>query len=232
MSDRQVPVRAIAEAVLERMIRLGMTWRLRLARVVTIAADGTIRALHDGDSEPIRVVSMVGPVQPGARVFVLRSPPSGHHIVGWAARPSTLPTWACKSSEPQNATATFVADPELVLQIPAAGRYALTGAVWYESSVAAGFKAQFVFTSGSGSLQWAADGPTSSETSLPHMGLTFNGGQLTLGATGSFDRSWVQGTVMADGPATLTFQWAQATGMSAAITRVLTYSWLRLEAMR
>ncbi|MET8352626.1 hypothetical protein [Micromonospora sp. NPDC005206] len=232
MDRGYVPVRAIAEAVLERMTRLGLMWRLRPGRVASVGADGTVRVLHDGDTESIRVVSMVGPVAVGARVFVLKSPPAGNHIVGWASRPTMAPIWARKSAEPTNNTTGFVADPQLVLPIPAAGRYMLTGALWYQSSTVADFKARFVFSSGSGTMRWAADGPTLADTTKPHMGIAFDNGQLTFGATGFFDRAWVQGIVAANGPATLTMQWAQNTADAAGQTFVLLDSWLRMDAMR
>lgn len=83
-----VQVKAIAEAVLEKAIRLGLTWRLRPATVTSVGSDGTIRALHDGDQVPIRVASMVGPVAVQARVMVLKTPPAGNHIVGWVGTPA------------------------------------------------------------------------------------------------------------------------------------------------
>ncbi|MBM0228050.1 hypothetical protein JNW87_23545, partial [Micromonospora sp. ATA51] len=92
MSDGKVPglalpVKALAEAVLEKAIRLGLTWRLRPATVTSVGGDGTIRALHDGDSQAIRVTSMIGPVAVRARVMVLKTPPAGNHIVGWVGTP-------------------------------------------------------------------------------------------------------------------------------------------------
>ncbi|WDZ83993.1 hypothetical protein [Micromonospora cathayae] len=83
-----VPVKALAEAVLERAIQLGLTWRLRPATVMSVADDGTIRVLHDGDTQPIRVASMIGPVAVRARVMVLKTPPAGNHIVGWVGTPA------------------------------------------------------------------------------------------------------------------------------------------------
>ncbi|MEH1014595.1 hypothetical protein V6U90_15975 [Micromonospora sp. CPCC 206060] len=83
-----LPVKAIAEAVLQRALSMGLTWRLRPATVVSVAGDGTVRVLHDGDNVPIRVVSMVGPVAVRARVMVLATPPAGNHIVGWAGTPA------------------------------------------------------------------------------------------------------------------------------------------------
>lgn len=77
-------IKAIATAVLEQMDRLGLKWRLRPATVARVDESGAVRAMVDGDLEPIRVVSMVGAVAAGERVMVLTSPPSGNHIVGWA----------------------------------------------------------------------------------------------------------------------------------------------------
>ncbi|SCG15546.1 hypothetical protein GA0070610_1780 [Micromonospora echinofusca] len=227
-----VPVKAIAEAVLERMARLGLTWRLRPARVVSVAGDGTVRVVHDGDTVPIRVVSMVGPVAVNAKVFVLKTPPAGNHIVGWAARPSTAPIWARKTDEPQNNSTAFLADPQLVLPIPAAGTYALSGAVWYRSSAVADFKGRFVFSAGSGGMRWSADGPLLADPTKPSFQLVFDAGTLALGATGTFDRAWVHGTVTANGPGALTLEWGQNTADGAATTFVLRDSWLRLEAIR
>ncbi|SCL43432.1 hypothetical protein [Micromonospora aurantiaca (nom. illeg.)] len=84
-----VPVKALAEAVLEKAVRLGLTWRLRPATVTSVASDGTIRALHDGDTQAIRVTSMIGAVPVRARVMVMKSPPAGNHIVGLVGSPGT-----------------------------------------------------------------------------------------------------------------------------------------------
>ncbi|MEU0151497.1 hypothetical protein [Micromonospora fulviviridis] len=82
-----VPVKALAEAVLEKAVRLGLTWRLRPATVTSVGADGTVRALHDGDSQAIRVTSMIGAVPVRSRVMVLKTPPAGNHIVGLVGSP-------------------------------------------------------------------------------------------------------------------------------------------------
>ncbi|MFU8849464.1 hypothetical protein ACNAW0_00495 [Micromonospora sp. SL1-18] len=85
-----VPVKALAEAVLEKAVRLGLTWRLRPATVTNVASDGTIRALHDGDTQAIRVTSMIGAVPVHARVMVLKTPPAGNHIVGLVGSPGPV----------------------------------------------------------------------------------------------------------------------------------------------
>ncbi|MGC4864765.1 hypothetical protein ACLQ3B_04925 [Micromonospora sp. DT53] len=68
--------------------------------------------------------------------------------------------WAHKTTEPENRTASFVPDPQLVLPIPAGGTYALVESVWFRSTITADFKARFVFSAGSGTVRWSADGPS------------------------------------------------------------------------
>lgn len=79
-----VPVKALAKAIVERKNELGLSWGLRPATVAALGSDGSTRAVLDGDTTPIRVVSMIGRVPKDARVMVLVTPPAGHHIVGWA----------------------------------------------------------------------------------------------------------------------------------------------------
>lgn len=139
-----LPVKAIAEAVLERASRLGLMWRLRPATVVSVAADGTIRAVYDGDTVPIRVVSMVGPVTVGARVMVVKSPPSGNHIVGWAGPPALGVgpdglAWA-ENNSPAVTAQTVVLSVPMVLRARTAYRVELGGGV---SSSAAGVQPLF-----------------------------------------------------------------------------------------
>jgi hypothetical protein len=137
-------VKAIAEAVLERIRRLGLTWRLRPATVARVSADGTVRARIDGDTEPIRVVSMVGPVAVGARVMVVTSPPAGNHIVGWAGAPAPGGgpdglAWA-ESSSTSGTAATVVLSAAVTLRARTAYRVELGGGV---NSSAVGLLADF-----------------------------------------------------------------------------------------
>ncbi|MFE9690893.1 hypothetical protein [Micromonospora sp. NPDC005806] len=108
-----VPVKALAEAVLDKAIRLGLTWRLRPATVTSVAGDGTIRALHDGDTQAIRVTSMIGAVPVRARVMVLKTPPAGNHIVGLVGSPG--------AGAPTGPLQTFAANGTFV--VPAGARW-------------------------------------------------------------------------------------------------------------
>ena len=59
--------------------RLGLTWQLKLA---TVTDPKPLEAICDGDTVAIGMVSMVGTVPLGARVYVMAVPPSGNFIVG------------------------------------------------------------------------------------------------------------------------------------------------------
>lgn len=140
----QLPIKAIAEAVLERARRTGLTWRLRPATVVSVDADGTTRAVYDGDDQPIRVTSMVGPVAVAARVMVVTTPPSGNHIVGWAGAPAPGggpdALAGTESSSPAVTAATVVLSAPVLLRARTAYRVELGGGA---SSSAAGVLADF-----------------------------------------------------------------------------------------
>ncbi|MFG1660733.1 hypothetical protein ACGFIY_29770 [Micromonospora chersina] len=135
-----VPVKALAEAVLEKATRLGLTWRLRPATVVSVASDGTIRVLHDGDKVPVRVKSMVGPVAVRSRVMVVKTPPAGNHIVGWVGPPAGPMGVIASVERSGGSTASATAQPVLRLDgvpVKAGRRYTVrTSALLIFSSVA------------------------------------------------------------------------------------------------
>ncbi|WP_442929402.1 glycine-rich domain-containing protein [Micromonospora sp. WMMC273] len=79
---------ALARAVLERM-QSQTAWALRPATIDPPDRLGRTMGTVDGDSTSVRMTSLIGRVVPGARVMVLVTPPSGHHIVGWVGAPST-----------------------------------------------------------------------------------------------------------------------------------------------
>lgn len=83
-------------AVLKNAEDLGLVWVRRMATIV--GYDGTTpMATMDGDSVPIAVVSMIGALATGARVYVDIVPPSGKYVVGIAdvgwATPTLLNSW-------------------------------------------------------------------------------------------------------------------------------------------
>lgn len=77
---------ATVQAIKDNAQRLGLTWTVRPALVTS---SGTMpSAVFDGDSEPIPMTSMIGPLFPGQRVYVMIVPPSANYIVGFTAAPT------------------------------------------------------------------------------------------------------------------------------------------------
>jgi hypothetical protein len=81
-----------AQALVRNADRLGLTWTIALA---TIFRDDPLEAIYDGDSVPIGMISMIGVVLVGQRVYVIKVPPSGNFICG----------------SPDLATTAAIADP-------------------------------------------------------------------------------------------------------------------------
>jgi hypothetical protein len=69
-------------AVQENSRRLGLTWQLAIG---TVSTADPITVTLDGDTEAIGMVSMIGAVTVGQRVYVDVVPPSGNFICGVAA---------------------------------------------------------------------------------------------------------------------------------------------------
>lgn len=67
------------QATVETATRLGLTWLLKMATVTDALP---LRAVYDADTEPIGMVSMVGTLPVGARVYAIFTPPSGNFVVG------------------------------------------------------------------------------------------------------------------------------------------------------
>jgi hypothetical protein len=84
-----------AQSIVENANRLGLTWIIRLATVVDGNDSAAIKAIYDGDSEPISMVSVSGIYSAEARVYVLAVPPSGNFIIGTNDLTTALPTGSC-----------------------------------------------------------------------------------------------------------------------------------------
>ncbi|HET6482261.1 MAG TPA: hypothetical protein VFG35_19820 [Actinoplanes sp.] len=87
-TDTGVEVARI-KALQDNAQRLGLTWQLRPATVVSgpnPATANRVTIVMDGDvgstPAPIEAVSMIGPLAFGMRVYVIISPPAGNHVVG------------------------------------------------------------------------------------------------------------------------------------------------------
>jgi hypothetical protein len=73
-----------AKAIVDNAERLGLTWQIQLATVLNGVNPTAVSATYDGDTEPIDMTSMIGGLSPGQRVYVIKVPPSGNFIVGFA----------------------------------------------------------------------------------------------------------------------------------------------------
>ncbi len=62
--------------------RLGLTWTLRPG---TVATPSPLTVTYDGDTVPIGMVSMVGDLVTGDRVYCIAVPPAGNFIIGRVA---------------------------------------------------------------------------------------------------------------------------------------------------
>lgn len=71
---------AAAQQVVADARRLGLTWTLQNA---TVTSSSPLQLQMDGDVVSIAAISMVGPVGPGVRVYVIQVPPGGNFIVGF-----------------------------------------------------------------------------------------------------------------------------------------------------
>ena len=86
-------------AVQENARRLGLTWQRTIGTVSTV---DPVTVTLDGDTEAIGVVSMIGPVTLGQRVYVDAVPPSGNFISG-----SASPTGELTSGNLNSVSAVF-----------------------------------------------------------------------------------------------------------------------------
>lgn len=74
------------EALVGSADRLGLKWRITPATTGAnsyVGAGGYIGVTLDGDTSISTAVSLVGPIQPGARVMVLDVPPTNKYVIGW-----------------------------------------------------------------------------------------------------------------------------------------------------
>jgi hypothetical protein len=74
-------ISAGTQALVDDPKRLGLVWTMRLGTVIT-SITGAVTVTCDGDTVPINVVSTIGTLGVGARVYVLIVPPAGNFVVG------------------------------------------------------------------------------------------------------------------------------------------------------
>lgn len=96
------------EALLQNAGRLGLTWSLNLATVAEVptALNPATMCIYDGDSASIGMTSMIGYLPIGARVWVIKVPPSGNYIVGTTDLTNVLPSATTAVIEAPSGTTT------------------------------------------------------------------------------------------------------------------------------
>jgi hypothetical protein len=85
MTDEQQSADEVArvKAIQDNAKRLGLTWDRTVA---TITQESPLQGVLDGDTEqtPIGLISTIGPLVIGDRVYIDRIPPAANFVSGWA----------------------------------------------------------------------------------------------------------------------------------------------------
>lgn len=142
---------AAAQGLVANASRLGLTWRLQLASTRASIADNVF-VVVDGDTQEVVSKTMIGPIAPSQRVYVLSIPPGGLFIVGKASNnrigcsvsrvaTQTLPDAGVSSTLLQWDTVTY--DPyrmwsrssPTIVTIPVAGVWAVSANLVIGSAV-------------------------------------------------------------------------------------------------
>lgn len=76
----------LVQAVAENAKRLGLTWDITMATIVDGSSPGSVTAVFDSDADSgaqtLGLISMIGQLAPGERIYVVTVPPAGNYIVG------------------------------------------------------------------------------------------------------------------------------------------------------
>ena len=86
------------QSLVDNAQRLGLTWDLKMATVKDGSLAPLVLAQYDNDGVTISMVSMIGALAEGARVYALEVPPAGNFIVGLVAAAPLLLNVACENT--------------------------------------------------------------------------------------------------------------------------------------
>lgn len=122
-NPQSIAADASAQALVANAGRLGLTWDLRPATVVTTdKSTGKVSVIIDADTETVPADSMIGPLAPGDRVFVVIIPPGGIFVTGWVLNgPSRLIARGVRSAAKTGIVGTELG--ALRVNIPLLGGY-------------------------------------------------------------------------------------------------------------
>lgn len=121
-----------AQALVANANRLGITWRLRLGTVTSAIDENSALVRLDGDTNSITVVSMMGDIAAGRRVYVITIPPGGNYAIGLvdAIGPGGRIASGLRTSASAGFTAETVVDTVTASLIDAA-----TYGVWWYAQI-------------------------------------------------------------------------------------------------
>lgn len=216
----------VAEHVRKQLAGFGS--QVRPATVVESpgAGDPTLSVVMDGSAIAVEV-KMLGqfPVFRGDRVTVVRVGSDWVCVGAFSTGGGILlpQSFARKTAEPQNNTATLIDDPELFLVFPTTGEYFVEGQIFIQTTAAEDFKYTFVTSDATNDeFRWM------SSAAAPTQQMFFDTQVQNVAQTNTFQGFTIHGRYNnpVNAGKRLTLQWAQQTG-GAGPTAVVRASCLR-----
>ena len=96
------------QEIVSNAFRLGLTWRLRPGTVTVATSETSLEVRLDGDDTAVTVVSMIGSIAVGRRVYVITIPPAGNYAIG--AVSAHFPGERIATTTRTSASAAFTAE--------------------------------------------------------------------------------------------------------------------------
>lgn len=147
MNEKEAPelISVGVQSLVDRASSLGLTWNLRMATVTNGTNPAAILAQYDNDDQSITMVSTIGSLLVGTRVYCIAVPPAGNFIIGVFTTGPIVTNCECTNIFGMTAntttSATFVTmpgtptvritktSPKSRLRVDLAGTFFSTGAV-------------------------------------------------------------------------------------------------------
>jgi hypothetical protein len=94
-----------AQAIVENAKRLGLQWGITPGEVAqTSLSSGFVQVVMDGDSTPIKAMSLVGGLLQGWRVMVMTVPPSANFVIGSFVQSRGIVAYGSRDTNPSTTT--------------------------------------------------------------------------------------------------------------------------------
>lgn len=158
---------AAASSVVDNARKLGLTWQITPATVVSGFSPAATTVTLDADTEVISAVSTIGPVASGSRVYVVSVPPGGNFIVGNAFTGNPIaPMTIVYRSSVQSIASSAIGSPvqfetdevnnfgmwtstsNTDVVVPHDGVYDITGYVFFASGGTVGYRGGDIYING------------------------------------------------------------------------------------